>query len=339
MKNNNKILVTGCAGFIGYFVCSELKDKNSTIVGLDSLNNYYDVELKKKRVTNLKKKKVTFYKNNLQSIEKIRKILIKHKINVIIHLAAQAGVRHSLKKPLDYVKNNIQATTCLLEACKGLKIKHFLFSSSSSVYGAGKYKKFKETDNTDFPIQYYAATKKSNELMLHSYSHKFKLPVTVMRFFTVYGPFGRPDMALFKFTKNIYNNKPIDLYNKGNHARDFTFINDNVAAILKLVDKPPKKIEIPNSKKYNYFSSNAKYRIVNVACGQEVKLKHYVKLVEKYTGKKSKKKYLELQTGDVKKISADITFLKKLTKYKPQTDVKIGVFKFIKWFKIYFKID
>jgi len=339
VKNNNKILVTGCAGFIGYFVCSKLKDNNKTVVGLDSLNNYYDVEIKKKRILNLKKKKIIFYKNNLQNIEIIKKILKKHKINIIIHLAAQAGVRHSLKKPLDYVRNNIQATTCLLEACKEFKIKHFLFSSSSSVYGAGKYRKFKESDNTDFPIQYYAATKKSNELMLHSYSHQFKLPVTIMRFFTVYGPFGRPDMALFKFTKNIYSNKPIDLFNKGNHARDFTFIDDNVASILRLINKPPKKIEIPHLKKYNYFSSNAKYRIVNIACGKEVKLKNYVQLIENYTKKKSKKNYLDLQVGDVKEISADIRYLKKITKYKPQTDVKVGVFKFINWYKKYFKID
>ena len=236
------------------------------------------------------------------------------------------------------MKNNLEATTCLLEACKKKKIKHFLFSSSSSVYGSSQRKKFKESFNTDFPIQFYAVTKKANELMLHSYSHQLRLPVTVMRFFTVYGPFGRPDMALFKFTKNILSNKAIDVFNSGKHSRDFTYIDDNINSILNLIVKPPKKIETPGLDKKDYKHSNAKYRIVNIACGRQIKLTKYIELIEKYTKKKSKKNLLDLQIGDVKEISADISFLKKLTNKKPKINVETGVMRFIEWYKRYYKV-
>ncbi len=339
MKKKHIYLVTGCAGFIGYFLCMKLLDKNEKVIGIDSLNDYYDVDYKKKRVKILKKKKLIFYKNNLLNIVSIKNILKKYKVDVIIHLAAQAGVRHSLSNPLDYVKNNIEATTCILEACKNFKIKHFLFSSSSSVYGSSEKKKSKENYNTDFPIQFYAATKKANELMLHSYSHQLKMPVTVMRFFTVYGPFGRPDMALFKFTKNIYSKKPIDVFNLGKHSRDFTYIDDNITSIVKLISKPPKKIEIPGTKKMDYKYSNAKFRIVNVACGKQIKLTKYISLIEKYTKIKSKKNLLDLQVGDVREISANINYLNQLTGNIPKINVETGVMKFINWYKKYYKVE
>ncbi len=339
MKNKEVYLVTGCAGFIGYFLCLKLLKQNKKVIGLDSLNNYYDIKIKKQRVSILKKKKLLFIKNNLLNINTIKKIIKKNKINIIIHLAAQAGVRHSLTNPLDYVKNNIEATTCLLESCKDFKIKHFLFSSSSSVYGASQFKKSKENYSTDFPIQFYAATKKSNELMLHSYSHQLKMPVTIMRFFTVYGPFGRPDMALFKFTKNTYANKSIDVFNNGNHSRDFTYIDDNILSIIKLINIPPKKIEIPGSNIKNYKYSNAKFRIVNIACGKKIKLTKYINLIENFTGKKTKKNFLDLQVGDVQEISANINFLNRLIGKIPKINVEIGVMRFINWFKKYYRIE
>ena len=238
------ILVTGCAGFIGFHLAKKLIEKNLLVVGIDDLNKYYDVKLKKDRLKILnkttKRGKFKFYKTDISKIDDIKKVFKKHNIDYVVHLAAQAGVRYSIQNPEAYVKSNLVGFANILENCKNNKVKHLLYASTSSVYGSNTKFPYKEKHRTDHPIQFYAATKRSNELMAHSYSHLFKLPTTGLRFFTVYGPWGRPDMALYKFTKNIIQNKYIDLYNKGNHSRSFTYIDDIVFAIISLLKKTPK---------------------------------------------------------------------------------------------------
>ena len=332
-----RILVTGAAGFIGYHVSEELLKSKHKVYGIDSLNNYYSVLLKKKRITNLKKKyksQFFFYKNNLLREKIIFNYLKKNNITHIIHLAAQAGVRHSLKKPMDYVVNNIVATTNLLEASRKTKqIKHIMLASTSSVYASSIKVPFDENDPADFPLQFYAATKRSTELIAHSYSHLYNLPFTILRFFTVYGPFGRPDMALYKFTKNIFQNKPIDVYNHGNHVRDFTYVTDISQSIKKLINKIPTKNENFKLKKEISFHSKAKIRVLNIGNGDPQTLENYILKIEKYSNKKAKKNYLPFQIGDALETSAKVTKLKKLIKFKPKVKIDEGIKKFIRWFE------
>ena len=323
------ILITGAAGFIGFHTSIKLLEKDHKVYGIDSLNNYYSVKIKKDRLKLLKKlgkKNFCFFKNNLTNENYIIKIIKKYKISVIIHLAAQAGVRHSLKNPMDYVKNNIIPTTNLLEACKKTrKIKHFLLASTSSVYASSTKTPFNENDPADFPLQFYAATKRSTELMAHSYSHLYNIPFTILRFFTVYGPYGRPDMALFKFTKNIIKNQSIELFNKGRHLRDFTYVDDIVDGIFSLIKKHSVK-SIP-------------YEIFNIGNGSPKKLLDYLKFIEKNLKRKAKIKKLPLQTGDIIKTHSDIKKLKKLTGYNPKININIGIKKFIEWYKDYYKVN
>ena len=326
------ILVTGCAGFIGFHLSKKLIEKNLFVVGVDDLNTYYDVKLKKDRLKILnkisKKNKFIFYKTDISKNDDIKKVFKKHNIDYVVNLAAQAGVRYSIQNPEAYVKSNLVGFANILENCKNNKVKHLLYASTSSVYGSNTKFPYKEKHRTDHPIQFYAATKRSNELMAHSYSHLFKLPTTGLRFFTVYGPWGRPDMALYKFTKNIIQNKYIDLYNKGNHSRSFTYIDDIVFAIISLLKKIPKIKK--NSKK-------APFRIINIGNDKSETLMNYVKVIEKKLNKKAKKKLLPLQKGDIKSTVADITLLKNTTKFKPKTSISDGISKFIDWYLMYNK--
>ena len=319
------LIVTGCAGFIGFHLCSKLiQDKRYNVLGIDNLNKYYDVKLKNNRINILKKKsnKFTFKKLDISNFQILEKFLRKKKIDCIINLAAQAGVRYSIINPSSYLQSNIIGFYNILEISKRKKIKHLLFASTSSVYGYSKKFPLLEKNNTDKPLSFYAATKKSNEVMAYSYSNIYKLPATGIRFFTVYGPYGRPDMALFKFTKAIINSKKIQLYNKGNHIRDFTYIDDVVNGITKIIKNPPKN-KIP-------------FKIYNIASNKPHHLKQFLKIIEKNLNKKAKIKYFSLQKGDVDKTHGSIKLLNKLG-YIPKTSIEEGVKKFIKWYKSYYK--
>ena len=319
-----KILVTGCAGFIGYHLSLYLaKTKNNKIYGLDNINSYYDRKLKKDRIKNLiKNKNFIFYKLEISNKKKINSLIKRTKITHVIHLAAQAGVRHSITHPEKYVKNNINGFFSILDCCRLNDIKHLIFASTSSVYGNKKTFPVNEKFNTDKPLSFYAASKKSNEVMAYAYSNIYNLPCTALRFFTVYGSYGRPDMSLFKFTEAIVKSKKINLYNKGDHVRDFTYIDDVVKYTSKLVNKPSRK-KIP----YNCF---------NVGSDKPQRLKYFLKLIEQNLNKKTNFNLLPLQQGDVQKTHADMTSIKNYLKIKYITDIKIGIKKFIKWYKAYY---
>ena len=318
------ILITGCSGFIGYHLTLELlKNTKNTIVGIDNLNKYYDQKLKIDRLNILKKKKLVFYKKNISNRIELEKIFKKYNFLIVINLAAQAGVRTSISNPKAYFNSNLLGFFNIIENCRKFKVKHLLSASSSSVYGDNNSFPLSEKTKTETPLSFYAATKKSNEIMAHSYSNIYDLPITMMRFFTVYGEFGRPDMALFKFTKAISENKKLNLYNKGNHFRDFTYVKDVVSAVCKLMNK------LPNSK--------IPYRVVNIGRGKSESLKKYLGLVEKYLKKNAKVVNLPLQKGDVIKTFSDITQMKNLVNYKPKVNIDKGVKLFINWYKKYYK--
>ena len=319
-----KILITGCSGFIGFHLSNFLLKKKIKVHGIDNLNNYYDTNLKKDRLKILKQhKNFFFYKFDLINKSKLNKTLKNNKIQIIIHLAAQAGVRYSIDNPQTYFKNNLEVFFNILEVSKLNKIKHLIFASTSSVYGENSNFPLNENEDTSKPLSFYAATKKSNEVLAYSYSSIFKLPCTALRFFTVYGPYGRPDMALFKFTKNILENKKIELYNNGNHKRDFTYVDDIVQGIDSIIKKPNKN-KIP-------------FNVFNIGKGNSRKLKDYLTLIEKKIGKKAKIKKLPLQKGDIIKTHSDIKLLKKSTGYKPQIEIEEGITNFIEWFIKYYK--
>ena len=318
-----KILVTGCAGFIGFHLSVLLLKKNVKVIGIDNINDYYDIKLKKNRIKILKNyKNFTFYKFDLINKKKLNSVVLKNNIKTIIHLAAQAGVRYSIKNPNSYFKNNLEIFFNILEISKQNKIKHLLFASTSSVYGENLTFPSKEKDNTDKPLSFYAATKKSNEVMAYTYANIYKIPCTALRFFTVYGPYGRPDMALFKFTKNILENKKIELYNKGEHFRDFTYIDDIIKGIFSIIYKP-KRDKVP-------------YNIFNIGNGKSRKLIDYLFYIEKKLGKKAKIKTLPLQKGDIIKTHSDIRLLKKFSNYQPRVDIEEGISKFVDWFTDYY---
>ena len=319
-----KILVTGCAGFIGFHLSNYLLKNNYDIIGIDNLNKYYDINLKKNRLKLLKNyKNFQFIKFDLINKNKLNNTIKKFKIKYIVHLAAQAGVRYSIENPTTYFKNNLEVFFNVIEASKINKIKHLVFASTSSVYGENNKFPLRETANTDKPISFYAATKKSNEILAHSYSYIYKLPCTALRFFTVYGPYGRPDMALFKFTKNILENKKIELFNNGNHSRDFTYIADIVSGISSVIKKP-KKTKIP-------------FNIFNIGRGDTQKLKYYLSNIEKKLNKKAKIKKIPLQLGDIKKTHSDISSLKKFSNYRPNIDIEKGISEFIDWYLTYYQ--
>ena len=334
-----KILVTGVAGFIGYHVALKLLKKNTSVIGIDNLNNYYDVNLKKKRLENLKKfsDKFTFKKMDLNNFKSLNKIFKNNKIKKVIHLAAQAGVRYSLKNPRSYIENNIVCFFNVIELSKIYKIKNFVYASSSSVYGSNKNLPFTETKIADHPIQLYAASKRSNELIAHAYSALYRLPTVGMRFFTAYGPWGRPDQALFIFTKNIIENKKIDLFNYWNHSRDFTYVEDIAEAIFKATIRISKINKKWNARKPEPSSSIFPFNIYNIGANKRVDLKYYVKILERYLNKKAKINYKPLQKGDVVHVASSIKKIKSHLNYKPRVSVEEGVKNFVDWFKEYYE--
>ena len=333
-----RIFVTGSSGFIGFHLSKKLLEKGHTVHGFDSMNKYYDVKLKKARLKILKKyKKFFFTKNKLENKKILSQSILKFKPTVIIHLAAQAGVRYSIENPNVYMDSNIIGTYNVIELAKKIKIKHLLIASSSSVYGANKKLPFVEIDKTETQLSIYAATKKSTESIAHAYSNIWKIPITMLRFFTVYGPWGRPDMALFKFTKGIINKKKIDIYNNGKMYRDFTFIDDVVDGIVALINKAPNKNQLGKIKN-DSLSSVAPFRILNIGNTKKVFLLDFINELEKQLGKKAIRNYMALQKGDVKITVSNTTLLRKITKYKPKINYKSGIKKFLEWYIFYYKI-
>jgi UDP-glucuronate 4-epimerase len=330
-----KILVTGCAGFIGFHFVQKLIKKNYYVVGIDSLNSYYEKNLKIQRLKILKKNKINFffYKFNLKNKNLLEKVFKKYNFDIVVHLAGQPGVRYSLVNPHSYIDNNIVAFFNVLHLSNNYKAKHFVYASSSSVYGSNKKIPFSEKDPVDKPIQLYAATKRSNELMAYSYSSLYKIPTTGVRFFTVYGPWGRPDMALFLFTKNIINKKPINLFNNGKHIRDFTYIDDATEGLIKIINNIPKNDSIKKTTE----ERKVPYRVVNIGSSKKIKLISYINSIELALSMKSIKNLLPKQVGDMEKTYANISLIRKLVNYKSKTKINEGVKKFTKWFIKYYK--
>ncbi len=337
---SNKILLTGAAGFIGFHLAQRLlQEKDNLILGIDNINDYYDTQLKMDRLENLKTdKRFQFEKINIANKEQLDALVEKFQPSVVIHLAAQAGVRYSIINPAAYVESNLVGFANILELSHNLKVKHLIYASSSSVYGANKKIPFQESDSVDHPVSLYAATKKSNELMAHTYSNLYKIPTTGLRFFTVYGPWGRPDMAYFSFTKAIYENKPINVFNNGDMERDFTYIDDIVDGIIRLIDLPPVENSDWNFENPDPATSFAPYRVLNIGNNQPVRLLDFIHTLENLIGKEAEKKFLPMQPGDVKTTFANIDRLNKLTGFKPQTSIETGLKKFVEWYKQYYKI-
>ena len=337
MMNKNINLITGVAGFIGFSLALKLLKKNRLVLGIDNLNKYYDVNLKKARLKILKKyKSFKFLKVDLTKDILLKKKLNRYSIKVVYHLAAQAGVRYSLEAPREYINSNIIGFFNILELCKIKKVKHLVYASSSSVYGANKNFPFTEKNSCTHPIQLYAATKISNESMAHSYSSLYNLPTSGIRFFTVYGPWGRPDQALFIFTKNILNKKKINLFNYGNHTRDFTYIDDIVNGIEKIGNSIPKIDKKWNPKKPDPSFSRFPFQIYNIASNRKVKLTKYLHILEKKLNMKAKIKYLPLQKGDVPDVTSSIQKIKNKLSYNPKINVEIGISRFVDWYKSYY---
>ena len=331
-----KIIVTGSSGFIGFHVSKKLLGSGNKVHGIDSMNNYYDVNLKKARLAILKKyKNFSFSKAKIENSKDLGKAFKKFKPTIVIHLAAQAGVRYSIEKPRVYLDSNITGTYNIIEIAKRLNVKHLIMASSSSVYGANKKIPFKEVDKTETQMSIYAATKKSNESMAHAYSNIWKIPITMVRFFTVYGPWGRPDMALFKFTRGILNNKKIDIYNNGKMYRDFTYVDDIVNGINLLISKVPSTKQLGKYKD-DSLSPIAPFRILNIGNTKKVFLLDFIKEIERILGKKAKRNYMPLQKGDVKQTLSNTNLLKRITNYNPKTNFKTGIRNFLDWYLKYY---
>lgn len=332
-----KILVTGAAGFIGFHTVLALLERGDHVVGLDNLNDYYDVSLKQARLDQLaRRNSFHFVKNDLANRIAIETLFEDEKPDRVIHLAAQAGVRYSIDNPHEYIASNITGMLHVLEGCRHHGVEHLVYASSSSVYGSNENMPFSVHQNADHPLSLYGATKKSNELMAHSYAHLYELPVTGLRFFTVYGPWGRPDMALFKFTRNILAGKPIDIFNNGEHARDFTYIDDIVEGVIRSVDRIATPNPDWNGLTPDSATSTAPYRIYNIGNNKTVKLMHFIKCIEKSLGREARKNYLPLQPGDVPATYADIDALSKDIGYRPKTSIEEGIEKFIAWYRDFY---
>jgi UDP-glucuronate 4-epimerase len=362
-----KILITGTAGFIGFHLAKKLLERGDTVVGIDNINDYYDVNLKYarldetgisreaenwyKQVKSTKFENYAFVRMNLEDREELNKLFEKEKFDNVCNLAAQAGVRYSLENPHAYINANIIGFVNILEACRHNNIKHLAYASSSSVYGNNTKMPLSTNDNVDQPISLYAATKKSNELMAHTYSHLFGIPTTGLRFFTVYGPWGRPDMALFLFTKAILEGKPIQVFNNGNMVRDFTYVDDIIEGVTRVIDSPPSTKNVGEGfsglsdqrescvvkpEASSQKQGTAPYKIYNIGNSSPVQLMEFIEAIEHYLGKTAKKELLPIQPGDVPRTEADVTDLVQDLDYKPDTLVKIGIGKFVKWYKSYF---
>ena len=354
MSNNIKILITGTAGFIGYHLANKMINANYDVVGLDSINDYYDPNIKYGRlleaginkdkisynipVMSEKHQNYSFIKLNLEDKENLDDLFKENKFDYVCNLAAQAGVRYSLTNPQDYINSNIQGFINILEASRYNNIKHLVYASSSSVYGSNEKYPFSVHDNVDHPVSLYAASKKSNELMAHSYSHLFDLPTTGLRFFTVYGPWGRPDMALFLFTKAIIENKPIVVFNYGKMRRDFTYVDDIVEGIYRVIQQPASPNSQWSGKEPDPGTSLSPYKIYNIGSDRPILLMDFIKTIEKYMGKKAIKNMLPLQLGDVPASHADVKDLIRDFNYSPSTSIEDGIKKFIDWYIEFYKI-
>ena len=327
-----KVLLTGVAGFIGYHVALKLLARGDTVIGVDNLNNYYDVRLKQARLADIEArqnaKNFSFIKLDLADNAATQQLFAHEKPDSVIHLAAQAGVRYSLENPHAYISSNIVAFTNILEACRAIKPQHLVYASSSSVYGGNTKLPFSEADSVDHPVSLYAATKKANELMAHTYSHLYGLPTTGLRFFTVYGPWGRPDMSPFLFADAIINNKPIKVFNHGDMMRDFTYIDDIVEGVIRVLDKPAT----------SSTNSGAPYRVFNIGNNQPEQLMDFIGLLESAIGKTAQKEFLPMQAGDVKATYADTSALKAWVGFKPHTPLNEGVEKFVNWYRQFYSI-
>ena len=335
-----RILVTGSAGFIGFHLSEALLQAGHRVVGYDGMTSYYDVALKKRRHQLLSQHEhFRREENMLEDYDRLRAIALEEKPDVIVHLAAQAGVRYSLENPRAYVDANLLGAFNVMEVARELEVKHLLMASTSSVYGANEKIPFAETDKADAPMTLYAASKKANEAMAHSYAHLHGIPTTMFRFFTVYGPWGRPDMALFKFTKGVLEGAPIKVYNKGDMYRDFTYVTDLVRGIELLIDQPP---EAPDARSRaiegDSLSPNAPHRVVNIGNGNKVRLVDFIEAIETACGRTAIKNFMPMQKGDVPATWADNSLLRTLTGYAPQTDVREGVQKFVDWYREYYSV-
>jgi len=334
-----KVLITGSAGFIGSALSARLLARGDQVVGIDNLNDYYDVNLKLARLEKNKAQPgYTEARVNLEDRAVIAEIFATHKPDRVVNLAAQAGVRYSLINPHAYVDTNLVGFVNILEGCRHNGVEHLVYASSSSVYGANTNMPFSVHDNVDHPVSLYAASKKANELMAHTYSHLYGLPTTGLRFFTVYGPWGRPDMALFLFTKNILAGRPIDVFNYGNHRRDFTYIDDIVEGVVHTLDKIPEPNPSWSGDAPDSATSYAPYRLYNIGNNQPVELMRYIEVLEDCLGKKAEKNLLPLQPGDVPDTYADVDDLVRDVGYKPTTPIEEGVARFVEWYKAYYKL-
>ncbi|NLA84081.1 MAG: NAD-dependent epimerase [Clostridiales bacterium] len=334
-----RILITGAAGFIGLHLSKRLLDQSCEIIGIDNLNDYYDPGLKHSRLEILKKyDKFRFEKVDLKDKESVDKIFETHNPTYVVNLAAQAGVRYSIENPYAYVDSNLVGFMNILEACRHYPVKHLLYASSSSVYGGNKVAPFSTNHNVDHPVSLYAATKKANELMAHTYSHLYGIPTTGLRFFTVYGPYGRPDMAYFSFTKDILAGKPIKVFNHGKMERDFTYIDDIVEGVVKLIDRIPAGKKDWNERIDDLSTSFAPYKVYNIGNNNPVPLMRFIRALETALGKEAEKIYLDMQPGDVIRTYADVSDLERDINFRPSTSIEEGLQKFVDWYRDYYKV-
>lgn len=325
------LLVTGVAGFIGFHLCQRLLDRGDTIIGIDNLNDYYDVSLKQARLEQLNPREgFSFQQLDLADREGMNQLFTQGKFERVAHLAAQAGVRYSLQNPYAYLDSNLVGFLNILEGCRHSQIQHLVYASSSSVYGANKKIPFSVEDNVDYPVSLYAATKKANELIAHSYSHLYNIPTTGLRFFTVYGPWYRPDMAMFIFTKAILEDKPINVFNYGKMQRDFTYIDDIVEGVIRTLDRIPQSGENPNT--------NAPYKVYNIGNNQPIELLHLIEVLETALGKTAIKNFMPMQPGDVPITYADVDALIQDVDFRPNTSIEVGVQRFVEWYRSYYQV-
>ncbi|MEB3233661.1 MAG: NAD-dependent epimerase, partial [Leptolyngbyaceae bacterium] len=326
------VLVTGAAGFVGFFVAKTLLQMDIDVCGIDNLNDYYSVQLKQDRLRQLEQyPKFRFSQLDLSDRAGMEQLFEQGSFDHVIHLAAQAGVRYSLQNPHAYADSNLSGFLNILEGCRHHPVQHLIFASSSSVYGANTKIPFAVEDGVDYPVSLYAATKKANELMAHAYSHLYQIPTSGLRFFTVYGPWGRPDMAYFKFVDAIANNRPIDVYNNGKMKRDFTYIDDVVEGIIRLMPKPPQSVDVADS-----INSHARYKIYNIGNNQPVELMMFIEIIETAMGQKAQKNMLPMQPGDVPMTYADVEALSQAVGFAPNTPLEVGIGKFVAWYNEYY---